>query len=76
MKKQYKSEAFASAHDAAMGLAEADVLSKRVMREFDELCLTSVRETTPADIREPRLREHAGDGGAAARGAFTERPAD
>ncbi len=59
MKKQYKSEAFASAHEAALGLAEAGVLSRRTMREFDEMCLTPVREMTPEDIRELRLREHA-----------------
>lgn len=50
MKKQYKSEALASAHEAALGLAEAGVLSRRNMREFDEMCLTPVREMTPEDI--------------------------
>ena len=59
MKKQYKSEALASAHEAALDLAEAGVLSRRAMREFDELCLTPVREMTPEDIRALRLRERA-----------------
>ena len=53
MKKQYKSEALASAHEAALGLAEAGVLSRRTMREFDEMCLTPVREMTPEKI--PRV---------------------
>ena len=57
MKKQYKSEALASAHEAALGMAEAGVLSRRTMREFDETCLTPVREVTPEDIRELRLRK-------------------
>ncbi len=59
MKTQYKSEASASAHEAALGLAEAGVLSRRTMREFDEMCLTPIREMTPEDIRELRLRERA-----------------
>lgn len=44
MKKQYKNEALASAHEAALGLAEAGVLPQRAMREFDDICLTPVRE--------------------------------
>ena len=59
MTKQYKSEALAAAHKAALGLAAAGVMSKRTMRVFDEMCLTPVREMTPEDIRELRLREHA-----------------
>ena len=52
MTKQYKSEALAAAHEAALGLAEAGVMSKRTMRVFDEMCLTPVREMTPEDIRD------------------------
>ena len=44
MTKQYKSEALAAAHEAALGLAEAGLMSKRTMRKFDEMCLTPVRE--------------------------------
>ena len=36
MAKQYKSEALAAAHEAAAGLAEAGLMSKRTMRAFDE----------------------------------------
>ena len=59
MSKQYKSEALAAAHEAALGLAEAGLMSKRTMRKFDEMCLTPVKEMTPEDIRALRLREHA-----------------
>ena len=59
MTKQYESEVLASVHEAALGLAEAGLMSKRTMREFDEMCLTPVREMTPEDIRALRLREHA-----------------
>ena len=59
MTKQYRSEALASVHEAALGLAEAGLMSKRTMRKFDEMCLTPVREMTPEDIRALRLREHA-----------------
>ena len=59
MTKQYRSEALAAAHEAALGLAEAGVMSKRTMRKFDEMCLTPVEEMTPEAIRALRLREHA-----------------
>ena len=59
MTKQYRSEALAAAHEAALGLAEAGVMSKQTMRKFDEMCLTPVQEMTPEAIRELRLRERA-----------------
>ena len=59
MTKQYKSEALAAAHEAALGLAEADVMSKRTMKVFDEMCLTPVEDLAPEEIREIRLRENA-----------------
>ncbi len=59
MTKQYRSKALASVHEAALGLAEAGLMSKQTMRKFDEMCLTPVREMTPEDIRALRLREHA-----------------
>ena len=57
--KQYRSEALAVAHETALGLTEAGVMSKRTMRAFDEACLTPVVEMTPEQIRELRLRERA-----------------
>ena len=59
MTKQYRSEALATAHEAALCLAEAGVMSKRTMCKFDEMCLTPVEEMTPEAIRELRLRERA-----------------
>ena len=59
MTKQYKSEALAAAHEAALGLAEAGLMSKQTMRKFDEMCLTPIKDMTPKDIRVLRLREHA-----------------
>ena len=59
MTKQYKSEALAAAHEAALGLAEAGVMSKKTMRVFDEMCLTPVEAMSPEDIRTLRLRENA-----------------
>ncbi len=59
MTEQYKSEALAATHEAALGLAETSVTPKRTMRAFDEMCLTPVEEMTPEEIRELRLREHA-----------------
>ena len=59
MTRQYRSKVLAAAHEAALGLAEAGLMSKRTMRKFDEMCLTPVREMTPEDIRALRLHEHA-----------------
>ena len=59
MTKQYKSEALAVAHEAALGLAEAGVMSKKTMRVFDEMCLTQVEAMSPEEIRALRLRENA-----------------
>ena len=59
MTKRYRSEALAAAHEAALGLAEAGVMSKRTMRAFDEMCLTPVEALLPEDIRALRLRENA-----------------
>ena len=59
MTKHYKSEALAAAHEAALGLAEAGLMSKRTMRAFDEMCLTPAAEMAPEDIRALRLRENA-----------------
>ena len=59
MTKRYRSEALAAVHEAALGLAEAGVMSKRTMRTFDEMCLTPVEDMVPEDIRALRLRENA-----------------
>ena len=59
MTKQYKSEALAAAHETALGLTEAGVMTRRTMRAFDEMCLTPVEDMTPEEIRAIRTRENA-----------------
>lgn len=46
-------------HETALGMAEAGVISKRAMREFDEMCLTAVAELLPGVTRALRLGENA-----------------
>jgi putative transcriptional regulator len=48
MRKQYRSPLMASIHETAEGLNAADLLAKRTMREFDDLCLTNEGARTPA----------------------------
>jgi putative transcriptional regulator len=45
-----------SIHETAGGLHAAGVMDKRTMREFDDLCLTPVRQQKPKEIRALRLR--------------------
>ena len=59
MIRQYKSEVLAAVHEAAVGMVEAGVMSKRTMKVFDERCLTPVADLAPEEIREIRLRENA-----------------
>ena len=59
MTKRYESEVLVSVHEAALGLVEAGVMSKRTMKAFDEMCLTPVEDLAPEEIREIRLRENA-----------------
>jgi putative transcriptional regulator len=49
----------ASIHETAENLHKAGVMSKRTLREFDDLCLTTVRPLPPRKIRQLRLREGA-----------------
>jgi putative transcriptional regulator len=59
MGKQYKSDALAAVHETALGLRDAGVIDKQTMKDFDEACLTPVKELTPKQIRQIRLREKA-----------------
>jgi putative transcriptional regulator len=59
MAKRYRSGLTASIHETAEGLYKAGVMSKRSLREFDDLCLTPVRTLPPNRIRQVRLREGA-----------------
>ena len=59
MTMQYKSEALAAVHEAALGLTEAGVMPLKNMRAFDEMCLTPVKTLSPEDIRAIRIPENA-----------------
>jgi putative transcriptional regulator len=59
MAKKYRSNALAAVHETALGLNEAGVLSKRTMKEFNELCLTPVERLSAVQIRRIRTREKA-----------------
>jgi putative transcriptional regulator len=57
--KKYKSGISASVHETAEDLYSIGLLSKKTMREFDEMCLTPVKPLTPRQIAAIREREHA-----------------
>ncbi len=59
MAEQYGRDVLASVHETAPGLAKAEVMSRRTMKSFDEMCLTPVEKMAPEDIRAFRLRENA-----------------
>ncbi len=59
MGKQFRSDALASVHETAAGLAEAALLDKQTMKAFDAMCLTPVEALSPLQIREIRTRERA-----------------
>ena len=56
-KKTYKSDAFAAIHETVSDYCAAGVIDKQTMREFDEACLTPVREFTAEEIQALRKRE-------------------
>ncbi len=57
MSRTYRSDALAAIHEIASDLHDAGVMDKRTLRDFDDLCLTPVRQLTAADIRALRARE-------------------
>ena len=59
MARQYESGVLASVHETALGMTEAGVMSKRTIKDFDEMCLTPIEEMAPEDIRTLRMRENA-----------------
>jgi putative transcriptional regulator len=59
MAKRYRSKAMAAIHETAVDLHDAGLIDKRSMKSFDKLCLTPVRDLTPAEIRSIREREKA-----------------
>jgi putative transcriptional regulator len=59
MTKQYCSPLMASIHQTVEGLHAAGVVSKKTLRDFDELCLTPMPSLAPGEIRDLRMREGA-----------------
>lgn len=53
-----KSDAFAAIHSAATGLHRVGAISKTTMRKYDDLCLDSVAEFNPNEIKRIRERAH------------------
>jgi putative transcriptional regulator len=49
----------AAIHETADDLHAAGLVDKRIMRRFDEACLTPVRPLRPAEVRALRKREGA-----------------
>lgn len=50
-KQTYKSDVAAAIHETMAGFHEAGAISKSTMREFDERCLTPVRNLAPEEIK-------------------------
>lgn len=57
MTKMYQTKVAAAVHESMEDLYEVGAIDKKTMREFDELCLTPVREFTADDIQKLRARE-------------------
>jgi len=45
-------------HTSAKGLHKAGLMSMETMQTFDALCLPPVKELTPKEIKQLRLKEH------------------
>lgn len=58
----YKSEAFEAIHESATALYEIGAIDKQTMSEFDETCLSPIKELTPTDIKAIREKEHLSQG--------------
>lgn len=52
------SDILKSVHRTATGLQDANAIDKATMRKFDALCLTSVHEFTPEQVRNLRLKNN------------------
>ena len=54
MSKTYKSDIMAAIHESISDLHEAEILDKKTMRKFDDLCLTKVAPLSADEIRKIR----------------------
>ena len=51
-----------AAHEAVLGLDDPGLMSKRTNRVFDEMCLATVEEVTPEDMRDSASGERESGG--------------
>jgi putative transcriptional regulator len=58
MKKKYRTDALAAAHETVAGLHRIELVDAKTMRDFDASCLTPVEELSPEEI--VQLRKKAG----------------
>ncbi len=56
--KAYNDDTSAGVHESMEGLHELGLISKQTMAEFDELCLTELKELSPKQIRSVRIAEN------------------
>lgn len=57
--RTYRSKISAAVHQTAEDFHRSGVMSKKTMREFDELCLTPIKPFDAKQIEELRKREDA-----------------
>lgn len=58
MAKTKRSRILKTVHEGARSLRAAGAIDAVTMKEFDALCLPTVKRYTPAEIRRIRLRQH------------------
>lgn len=57
--RKYRSPVFAAIHETAEDFHSIGLMSKKTMREFDQMCLTPVKPLSPRQIAAIREREMA-----------------
>ncbi len=58
MNKTYKSDMMASIHETVSELCDADILDKKTLQKFNELCLTKVEALNAEEIRRIRTSQN------------------
>jgi putative transcriptional regulator len=59
MAKVYRSKLLAAVHETMEGLHDIGLVDNKTMKEFDEACLTPVKELSAKQIQAIRKRERA-----------------
>jgi putative transcriptional regulator len=57
IKKEKHPSILEMVHETAKGLYDSNIINAITMREFDELCLSEVKDLSPRQIKSIRLRE-------------------